>query len=141
MFKKIMLLILCIALCFSFSSCALKKGIVSVDGSNVDEAYFKYYFTTLKNTIQTQQGEDSWQDTTLDGKPALHAENGTYLVFGIAHSCGDRCAKLVRRGKRNVLYLKSALDAVRAKRIRKSISSHRPCTVSVIVELAAFGGM
>ena len=71
MFKKIMLLILCIALCFSFSSCALKKGIVSVDGSNVDEAYFKYYFTTLKNTIQTQQGEDSWQDATLDGKPAL----------------------------------------------------------------------
>lgn len=75
MLKRIVALICCIVFMFSFTACKkeepAKPGVATLDGENIDEAYFKYYFTELKNTVQRQYGEDTWQNATFDGKPAL----------------------------------------------------------------------
>lgn len=71
MCRKVIVFILCVVLCLSISSCGNKPGIVSVNGQEVDEGYFKYYFTEWKNTMEIQHGADTWQDATFDGKPTL----------------------------------------------------------------------
>ena len=77
MFKRTFCFICCILLMISFSSCNKAEeqsnisSVATVDGENIDEAYFKYYFIELKNLVQLQYGESSWQSATLDGKPAL----------------------------------------------------------------------
>lgn len=81
MLKRIFSIVLCITLAISFCACnkeetkdGVQNGISSVatvDGESIDEAYFKYYFTELKNMVQMQYGESAWQSATLDGKPAV----------------------------------------------------------------------
>lgn len=80
MFKRIFTFVFCVFFILSFSSCKKEDAnntqggtpsVATVDGENVDEAYFKYYFTELKNMVQLQYGETAWQSATLDGKPAL----------------------------------------------------------------------
>ncbi len=73
MIKKIGCLFCCLILILSISACQKKDepAIATLDGENIDEACFKYYFTELRKEMQYQYGEVSWQDATFDGKPAL----------------------------------------------------------------------
>ena len=72
--KKIISVFCCFMLALSVTACQKKEtapAIATLDGMNIDEAYFKYYFTEKKQQMQNEFGEVVWQDATLDGKPAL----------------------------------------------------------------------
>lgn len=72
MTKKLISILCCFILIFTMSACKKEEpAIASLDGENIDEAYFKYYFSVLKEKVQELYGEDSWQNATLEGKPAL----------------------------------------------------------------------
>lgn len=87
MSKRIISFVCSILLILSFSACKKESShnktdlennlnstsgvVATVNGENLDEAYFRYYFTEFKNMVQMQYGESAWQNATLDGKPAL----------------------------------------------------------------------
>ena len=70
MLKRLIALFGCVVIVFSLSACG-SNGIATVDGENIDKEYFEYYFVEWKNMMQLQHGEDTWEDATLEGKPAL----------------------------------------------------------------------
>ena len=51
MIKKIISVIFCLVIVLSVGACQEKEvpAIAALDGENIDEAYFKYYFTEKKN--------------------------------------------------------------------------------------------
>ena len=53
--KRIFLSLLIFVMLITFSACGNVAGIATVDGENVEEEYFRYYFTELKNMMQNQQ--------------------------------------------------------------------------------------
>ena len=111
MFRKTVLIMLCFVLCLSLSCCGKNDGIVSVNGEAVDEAYFKYYFTEWKNTIESQHGADAWKDATLDGKPALEyvRERALQSVIEdkiILMKAKEDNIQLSEEDKKNIDYLK-----------------------------------
>ena len=73
MIKKLISVFCCFMLLLSISACQKKEipAIATLDGENIDEACFKYYFTELRKEMQNQYGEVSWHEATFDGKPAL----------------------------------------------------------------------
>lgn len=77
MIKKTILVFCCFVMVLSFGACQNKEdtknitAVATLDGENIDEACFKYYFTESKKNLQAQYGEVAWQDATFDGKPAL----------------------------------------------------------------------
>lgn len=77
MTKRLISVFLCLIFVLSFGACQKEETvkentvIATLDGGNIDEACFKYYFTELKKEMQYQYGEVAWQDATFDGKPAL----------------------------------------------------------------------
>ena len=72
MIKKLIAVFCCFMLVLSISACQKKEvpAIATLDGENIDEAYFKYYFIQMKKQMQNDFGEVSWQDATFEGKPA-----------------------------------------------------------------------
>lgn len=70
MLKRLIALLGCMFMILSMAACG-SDSIATVDGEDIDEEYFKYYFVEWKNMIQRQHGEDTWEDATLEGKPAL----------------------------------------------------------------------
>lgn len=70
MLKRLIALFGCVVIVFSLAACG-SNGIATVDGENIDKEYFEYYFVEWKNMMQLQHGEDTWEDATLEGKPAL----------------------------------------------------------------------
>ena len=73
MIKKLIAIFCCFILVLSISACQKKEvpAIATLDGENIDEAYFKYYFIQMKKQMQNDYGEVSWQNATFEGKPAL----------------------------------------------------------------------
>jgi len=70
MLKKIFSIVVSFVMLLSLTACE-NNSVATIDGEDIDSAYFQYYFTELKHSIQQQYGEASWQDATLEGKPAL----------------------------------------------------------------------
>lgn len=70
MLKKILALIVCFAMLFTFAACG-GDSIATVDGEDVEKGYFEYYFTQLKTQLQSQYGEQEWESLQYEGKPAL----------------------------------------------------------------------
>ncbi len=70
MLKKIFAISICFVMLLSFTACK-SNSVATIDDEKIDSAYFQYYFTELKSSMQQQYGENTWQDATLDGKPAL----------------------------------------------------------------------
>ncbi len=73
MLKKLTVLFISLILILSFAGCAnnTSNSVATVNDEKIAKEYFEFYFTQLKNTMQIQPGDTTWENATLEGKTAL----------------------------------------------------------------------
>lgn len=119
MAKRLILVFCCFLMVLSLVACHNKdeskenSAIATLDGENIDEACFKYYFTELRKEMQAQYGEVAWQDATFDGKPALEYVRERALQAAVEDKIITDKAKadgikLTEQDKEEIEYIKKA---------------------------------